>query len=134
MPQSSTEELVARLRAVLADMERLVAGIDDPPSEVQQAALERWLQLSIQVCMDIGDRILAARNIDEPTQMRDIFLVLARHGVLDKERALQMRRLADLRNALVHAYDEFTPHSTIAQVRTAIPLLKSVGDVLAGAI
>jgi uncharacterized protein YutE (UPF0331/DUF86 family) len=112
MPQTSSVELASKLRETLAQLEQAVADQSSPPSRVEQAALERWLQLAIQICMDPGDRILAERNVEEPPRARDIFTALEALGLLTREQATGMAKLVGVRNALIHDYGEFTPDTT----------------------
>src|SRR3712207_4969936 len=70
VPRLTNDELIARLHGVPADLEAELAALTAPPSRKDEAALERWLQLAIQMCIDLGDRVLAANNIEEPPRQR----------------------------------------------------------------
>lgn len=134
MPRLANAELMAKLDEVLTNLDRTITGVTGIPEPQVEAALERWLQLSIQVLIDLGDRVVAARGLPEPTRSREIFEVLAREGVISAADSTGMGRLVNLRNDLVHDYGEFTPATTPGHVRRALPLMKSVGKALAGAL
>jgi len=65
---------------------------------------ERYLQLAIQTCLDIGNHILANRATKTPDEYRDIFILLGEHDLLPKTLAEKMAPMAGLRNILVHDY------------------------------
>jgi len=125
---------MAKLDEVLTNLDSTVAEVAGVPEPQVEAALERWLQLSIQVLIDLGDRVVAARALPEPARSREIFEGLARAGVQAAPDATGMGRLVNLRNDLVHDYGEFTAATTPGHVRRALPLMKSVGKALADAL
>ncbi|MGV3724811.1 MAG: DUF86 domain-containing protein [Actinomycetota bacterium] len=134
MPRLSNHELMARLDEVLSNLDLAIASVTGTPEPQVEAALERWLQLSIQVLIDLGDRVVAARGLPEPARSREIFEVLAREGLLSPADATGMGRLVSLRNDLVPDYGEFTPATTPGHVRRALPLIRAVGKALADAL
>jgi len=135
MRRLDVPELLSRLREILADADKELASLapDDLPSTRQTAALERWLQLSIQIPLDLGDRLLAARGFEEPPRYRDIFDVLQRSNIIPSVLARRMESLADLRNALVHEYGEFGPGTTPTHARSALPALREYAALLRSA-
>ena len=134
MPTSSNDELKTRLRLVLTDLETLAGELNALMSRRDEAALERWPQLTVQICVDLGDRILAARNLEEPPRQRDVFAVLLGEGVLTAPQARRMEKLTEVRNALVHDYGRLTAEGTLAEVRSAFPVLRTVADALIRAL
>jgi len=68
--------------------------------------VERYLQLAIQVSLDIGNHILAEIQTRAPEEYRDIFILLGENKVLPVELAEKMAPLAGLRNILVYDYLE----------------------------
>jgi len=91
------------------------------PFGIQDAAVQRWLQLAIQCCLDLGDAVLGRLGEPEPPRYRDIFAALVRAGVIDAPLAQRMERLADHRNALAHAYIDLAPQETWQWVRDGLP-------------
>jgi len=61
------------------------------------------LQLSIQVLLDIGSPILAAEGLTVQ-EYEDIYLELARLGVIPEEYAHKIKGMAGFRNLLVYEY------------------------------
>ena len=133
MPSATFEDLCARLREILADLEQLLQQLSVPPTRGEAAAVERWLQLAIQICVDLGDRILAAKGEEEPPRQRDVFAVLGRLGVLDPGQVRGMERLVNVRNTLVHDYLRYTAEATVAEARQSLPTLLSAAQSLIGA-
>jgi uncharacterized protein YutE (UPF0331/DUF86 family) len=98
-----------------------VAAVE--PFGALDAAVQRWLQLAIQCCLDLGDALLGRLGLPEPPRYRDIFDALARAGVLDAPLARAMERLADHRNALAHAYLDLSPQETWRWLREGLPAM-----------
>lgn len=69
-------------------------------------AIERGIQVSIQIIIDVGNYILASIGENHVENYTDIFDKLGQHGVLPSEFALEIRGMAGFRNILVHRYTE----------------------------
>jgi uncharacterized protein YutE (UPF0331/DUF86 family) len=93
------------------------------PYGAQDAAVQRWLQLAIQCCLDLGDALLGRLGEPEPPRYRDIFAALVRVGVIGAPLAQALERLADHRNALTHAYIDLSPRETWQWVREGLPAM-----------
>lgn len=93
------EHLIERLEGVRA--EGLAAYLDD---EDLRARTERWLQLAIQICIDVGAQLLSEVSARPPSDYAGVFRGLAEAGALDRETADRLADAAGQRNLLVHAY------------------------------
>jgi uncharacterized protein YutE (UPF0331/DUF86 family) len=69
-------------------------------------AIERGIQVSIQIIIDVGNYILASIGENQVEDYTNIFDKLGQHGVLPQEFALEIRGMAGFRNILVHRYTE----------------------------
>jgi len=69
-----------------------------------RAKVERFLQLAIEACIDIGEIIISDLRLRAPQTSREVFDVLAEAGVLDKKFAQRFASVAGFRNILVHDY------------------------------
>jgi uncharacterized protein YutE (UPF0331/DUF86 family) len=67
-------------------------------------AVERSLQLSIEVCLDIGRRLIALNEFRNPETNQDIFQVLADQGIVPKELLPTLFDMSRFRNLIVHDY------------------------------
>jgi uncharacterized protein YutE (UPF0331/DUF86 family) len=80
---------------------------------VLQGATERFLQLAIESCLNIGNRILSLHQFqkpfDPPQTYSDIFVGLKDIGVIDQELCERLVMMAKFRNRLVHLYWEINP-------------------------
>ena len=77
------------------------------------AATERYLQLAIEACINIGNRILSLEQFNKPVRApesySDIFIQLERIGMLDKTLSESLINMAKFRNRLVHLYWDVDP-------------------------
>lgn len=71
-----------------------------------QAVVERYLQLSIQVCMDIANYIIARKRLNFPYEQENIFILLGKEGIIPVDLANRIKGVVSFRNILVHDYME----------------------------
>lgn len=69
-----------------------------------QDRAERNLQVAVQCCIDIGNHIIAAKNLGLPTTYKDVFSQLVANELLDRALGEQMELITGFRNILVHDY------------------------------
>ena len=67
-------------------------------------AVERYLQVSIECMIDIGNEIISSLLLRRPERYRDIPYILARSGVIPRQFADTMALMIGFRNLLVHDY------------------------------
>lgn len=69
-----------------------------------QAIVERRLQLSIQVCIDIASYLIAQLGLQAPDEQHNVFVVLGREHIISPDLANRMIGMVRFRNILVHDY------------------------------
>jgi uncharacterized protein YutE (UPF0331/DUF86 family) len=104
--------------------ERLVA---DP---MLQAAIERWLQIAIEACIDIAYHVIADHGWTPPESARGAFEQLASHGLISADLARALGRAAGMRNILVHDYVRVDRQVLVATLSTSLPDLSAFGAVM----
>ena len=77
---------------------------------ILQGSSERFLQLSIESCLNIGNRLISLEQFNKPTDTpetyADIFVQLRNIGVIDHSFCDRFVKMAKFRNRLVHMYWE----------------------------
>lgn len=77
---------------------------------VLQGSTERFLQLAIESCLNIGNRLLSLCQFEKPIRTpetyADIFREMESLDVIDRAFADRLVRMAKFRNRLVHLYWE----------------------------
>jgi len=73
------------------------------------AAAESYLRRSLESVFDIGRHILAKSYGFKELEYKKIALELGERGVVDKEYARVLLKMAGYRNRMVHLYQEVTP-------------------------
>jgi uncharacterized protein YutE (UPF0331/DUF86 family) len=71
---------------------------------ILKAAVERWLQVSIEACIDIAYHIISEEGWTPPDSARCAFESLASHNIIDPALAGRLSNAAAMRNILVHEY------------------------------
>lgn len=71
---------------------------------VLRGAVERYLQVSLESMLDIGEIIISEEKIKRPASYKEIFHILGEIGVLPEAFARKIEPSAGFRNVLVHMY------------------------------
>jgi uncharacterized protein YutE (UPF0331/DUF86 family) len=95
------------------------------------AAVERWLQVAIESCVDVATHKIATEGWTPPETSGGSFATLAAHGELAPELAKRLRKAAGLRNVLVHDYVAVDVEQLALAVRDGLGDLKSFAAVAA---
>jgi uncharacterized protein YutE (UPF0331/DUF86 family) len=125
-------EALSRYRARL----ELLRDLPVDEYERQQAFGGRYLvQASAQACIDIANHVIASSGWRTAKDFGDAFTVLEEHGVLEPELAERMRKLAGMRNLLVHIYEEIDDRVVYASLSQGLADLseyaRSIAQLLA---
>lgn len=105
------EEKIEQLEAVREQGED--AYLADPK---MRAMTERWLQIAIQICIDLGTQIGMEQSAPAPSSYSDVFKILGQNGVLPEELAARLGEAARQRNLLVHLYMEVDDRAVFASL------------------
>lgn len=71
-----------------------------------RGAVERYLEVSIECCLDIGEMIISWERARKPETYREVIEILGEIGVLPGDFADKFAPAAGFRNILVHMYAE----------------------------
>ncbi len=99
-----------------------------------QAAVERDFQVAIECCLDIAKHIVVGRELQPPTELRQVFQVLAQSGLLEPVFADALTELAKLRNRLVHWYMTVEPDKMYDYLQQDIPQLEKFAAFAVGIV
>ena len=99
---------IDKIRECIAKLRRLAALEEDAFLSDSSAAdsAERNLQIAIQAVIDIGNHVVADKDLGTPRDYKDIFHILASHKVVSETLAAKLISMTGLRNVLVHDYLE----------------------------
>lgn len=73
-------------------------------------AVERTLHLAVEVCLDVGQQIIAREGFRMPEDNKDVFVVLSDQEVLPGELLPDLISMAKFRNLIVHDYARIDNH------------------------
>ncbi len=69
-------------------------------------ALKFSLFETIEACIDIANHIIAGERLERVEEYAKMFLVLGKNGIISKELAGMLAKMAKFRNFLIHRYGE----------------------------
>ncbi|HWM12128.1 MAG TPA: DUF86 domain-containing protein [Solirubrobacteraceae bacterium] len=95
-----------RLEHLIELLDEVRAGGIDAylADERLRAMTERWLQLAIQACIDIGAQLVSELSVDPPADYAGMFRNLAAAGCIERDLGEVLAAAAGQRNVLVHMY------------------------------
>lgn len=106
-------------------LEELIERLDDVrqagedaylADEQQRAATERWLQVAVQICIDLGTQLVTEQSARPPSDYAEVFKVLGEKGVIPNDLAQRLADAAKQRNLIVHLYMEIDDRSVFASL------------------
>lgn len=112
-----------RIGSRLDRLERLIELLDEVRAggekvyladERLRAMTERWLQLAIQACIDIGAQLVSELSVEPPSDYAGVFRSLAAGGHIDRELGESLAAAAGQRNVLVHMYLDIDDRAVFA--------------------
>jgi uncharacterized protein YutE (UPF0331/DUF86 family) len=122
------------LNEALAHLERHAAGLTPQTlaaDAMLEAAIERWLQVAIEACVDCAYHIVAERGLVPPESARAAFADLTRAGAIPAELASKLGRAVGMRNILVHDYTRIDRTLLVAAIQRDLPDLRAFGAAVA---
>ncbi len=82
------------------------AGDDFVKDKILIGSAKYYLQVSIEICLDVANHIIAAARFRAPKDYADAFTVLEENHILSQTMGQKLRQMAKFRNRLVHLYGE----------------------------
>ena len=132
MAEATPRRLIA-LREAIRDLSRTEAREADRllTDRVLRAAVERWLQVAIEACIDLATAVIAEEGWTPPEHARSAFKTLAAHGLIAPELARKLGSAAGLRNLIVHDYADLDVDRMALVVAHDVADLEAFADVMA---
>lgn len=96
-------ELLEGYIAVLKDLQQY-SFEEIEQNYVLRGAVERYLQISLECMLDIGEIIISMEKIKRPQSYKEIFRTLGENGILPETFARKIEPAVGFRNILVHMY------------------------------
>ena len=117
----------------LSVLERLAtysetAFLEEPE---RYGAAERFLQLSLEAFLDLGNHVIADLELGPVEKSRDIPAILQQQGYLDAELAETWLRMIGFRHILVHAYLDLDRHQVYEILQHHLDDLRALQAVFA---
>ena len=98
------------------------SSLDDFVSDFKiRGAVERYLQVSIECIVDIGNEIISALQLQRPERYRDIPHILAKAKIIPKTFAETVASMIGFRNLLVHDYASINQNLVYEFLQTKLP-------------
>ena len=86
-----------------------------------RGAIERYLQVSVECIVDIGNEIISALQLQRPERYRDIPYILAKARIIPNTFADTVAGMVGFRNILVHDYASINLELVYKFLQTRLP-------------
>ena len=117
-------KIISDIYRYLDDLERMeLTDIRDLDDIKNFYAVSMILFTLINRVIDLGDEIVTSRNLGVPGTYREIFNLLERGNVIDKELASDLSNLVYQRNILAHEYHNLTEKDVFRTYRM-VPVIR----------
>ena len=94
-------------------------------------AAERYLHLSIECLLDIGNHIISDRGYQKPETYADVFQILGEEKVITPQLLKELEGMAAFRNILVHDYLKLDLSQIYRIIQEKVKALDQLGRVYA---
>lgn len=105
------EEVVERLDEVRQAGEDLYLA-----DEERRAAAERWLQVAVQICIDLGTQLVTDQSTPPPSDFGKVFRILGVKGVIPTNLAQRLAGAAKQHHLIMHLYLEVDDRAVFASL------------------
>ena len=124
---------LSKLREYQRFLKELQAtSIEDLTSDFKtRGAVERYLQVSIECIVDIGNEIISSLQLQRPERYRDIPYILAEAKIIPKTFAEKIASMIGFRNLLVHDYASININLVYEFLQTKLPDFESFAKYIA---
>lgn len=95
-------------------------------------AAERYLHLSIECLLDIGNHIIADRGYRKPETYSEILQILAEKEVITEKLFRELEGMAAFRNVLVHDYLKLDLDKVYQVIKGKLNYFEELAEVYAG--
>jgi uncharacterized protein YutE (UPF0331/DUF86 family) len=95
-------------------------------------AAERYLHLSIECLLDIGNHIIADRGYTKPETYGEILQILAEKGVITDKLLRELEGMAAFRNVLVHDYLKLDLEKVYQIIKDRLKYFEALAEVYSG--
>ncbi len=139
-PRRSDPDVITRrlalIRSTLVDLEGMgeitIERLELEP--ITRAAVERFLQVLVDLAIDVNGHLLVSAGQPSPATARDSFLGLAKIGAISPALAEAIAPAASLRNLLVHRYADINLRLLADAVPTMLELTPKWLEAVATAL
>lgn len=73
---------------------------------VKKGAIERYLQLAIEACIDIAELVISDQRLPTPSTAKEAIDIIGKEGIIDNHFAKRFSKAVGFRNILIHDYVE----------------------------
>ncbi|MBC8387423.1 MAG: DUF86 domain-containing protein [Actinobacteria bacterium] len=109
--QKALQKLLEQLEEHLLTIDQMSFTLEELLSSIDiQHLIERRLQLSIEICIDIASHIAAEKKLPGRERAADVFLLLGKHKIIDEKLAEKLAKAVGFRNILIHEYAKINHH------------------------
>lgn len=114
--------LFARLEEEVKHLRRLAQGDTEAllTDRDALAAAKYGLVVAIEICIDVGQHVIASEQLRPPASFADVFTVLGESEFVPTGMVTTLRDMAGFRNVLVHAYLEVDDRKVVEFLKSRL--------------
>jgi uncharacterized protein YutE (UPF0331/DUF86 family) len=115
---SRAEARIQRLEELIERLDEVHQAGEDAylANEQRRAATERWLQVAVQICIDLGTQLVSEQSARPPSDYAEVFKILGEKEVIPGDLAQRLADATKQRNLIVHLYMEIDDRAVFASL------------------
>jgi uncharacterized protein YutE (UPF0331/DUF86 family) len=90
--------------------------------------------IAVEICIDIGQHIIASEGLRAPEDFADVFSSLAEGGIIPKEMDPSLKEMARFRNLLVHVYERVDDRRVVEILQSRLGDFGAFREQIAAAV
>lgn len=96
-----------------------------------RGSAERYLHLGIECCLDMGNHLIADRQLRRAQDYKEVFLILGEAKIIPKDFSKKIAPMGGFRNILVHDYLKVDPRKVYDILKKQLPDLERFTRLMA---
>jgi uncharacterized protein YutE (UPF0331/DUF86 family) len=129
-------ELLDRLSDEVQELRRLGKHATEEllSDRIKRSAAKYGLVIAVEICIDIGQHVIASEGFRSPEDFADVFASLAEAAFIPKDMVEGLQDTTRLRNLLVHVYERVDDRRVVEILKTRLSDFDAYREQIARAV
>ncbi len=131
---TSRDVLIEKINSIQNYLKRIHDTVRGSLDRVEQLDAQDIIVLNlqrvVQLVIDIASYVISSQQLGVPQSLKDLFQILEKNQMINKEVSLKMQKMVDFRNIAVHDYQAIDPKILKSIITNHLQDLEEFYDVV----